>query len=111
MSRVSLCLVALIVSQTVEGYAQRKRVARPQPRLGINLAGPSDWNTELPLVDVFRFSRDWISQKQGLKWGQGPALKLDKNGWVRELAPDCYAETLICTIQGGHYPSCVPISS
>jgi hypothetical protein len=36
-----------------------------QPRLGINLAGPADWNTELPLVDVFRLSRTWISQKKG----------------------------------------------
>jgi hypothetical protein len=30
--------------------------------LGINLAGPADWNTELPFTDVFRLSRAWISQ-------------------------------------------------
>ena len=34
-----------------------------QPRLGINLNGPADWNTELPFVDVFRLSRPWISQR------------------------------------------------
>ncbi len=78
---------------------------KPQPRLGINLAGPSDWNTELPFVDVFRLSRQWISQKKGEGWGKGPALELDARGWVKRLAPDCFAETPLCTIQGGHYPS------
>ncbi len=75
------------------------------PRMGINLAGPADWNTELPLVDVFRFSRPWISQQQGRPWGKGPPLQLDQHGWVKRLAPGCWAETLLCTIQGGHYPS------
>ena len=36
--------------------------AAPKPALGINLAGPEDWNTELPFVDVFHLSREWISQ-------------------------------------------------
>ena len=75
------------------------------PALGINLAGPADWNTELPLVDVFRFSRTWVSQKEGQPWGQGPALDLDERGWVKKLDPGCYAESPLCTIQGGHYPS------
>jgi hypothetical protein len=73
--------------------------------LGINLAGPADWNTELPFVDVFRLSRVWISQKKGEGWGKGPALELDERGWVKRLAPDCFAETPLCTIDGGHYPS------
>lgn len=78
---------------------------KPQPRLGINLAGPADWNTELPFVDVFRLSRQWISQQQGASWGKGPQLALDDRGWVKELAANCFAETPLCTIQGGHYPS------
>ncbi len=76
-----------------------------RPQMGINLAGPADWNTELPLVDVFRFARKWISQQQGRPWGQGPPLELDEHGWVKRLAPGCWAETLLCTIEGGHYPS------
>lgn len=84
-------------------------IACPQanagPSLGINLNGPADWNTELPFVDVFRLSRPWISQKEGAGWGKGPALSLDKHGWVKKLAPGCWAETLLCTIDGGHYPS------
>ncbi len=75
------------------------------PRLGMNLNGPADWNTELPFVDVFRLSRSWISQKKGLPWGQGPQLEIDERGWVKSLQPDCWAETLMCTIEGGHYPS------
>ena len=76
-----------------------------KPALGINLAGPADWNMELPFVDVFRLSRAWISQKKGEGWGTGPALELDERGWVKRLAPDCFAETPLCTIDGGHYPS------
>jgi hypothetical protein len=76
-----------------------------QSRLGINLAGPSDWNTELPFVDVFRLARHWISQRKGEPWGKGPKLELDANGWVKRLEPDCWAETLLCTIEGGHYPT------
>ena len=79
--------------------------AAPRPALGINLAGPADWNTELPFVDVFRLSRAWISQREGAGWGQGPALELDEHGWIRRLEPGCFAETPLCTIEGGHYPS------
>ncbi len=81
------------------------QVSRPLPRvkpaLGMNLNGPADWNSELPFVDVFRFSREWISQRQGAGWGQGPALELDANGWVKRLEPNCYAETLMNTIDPG----------
>ena len=78
---------------------------RPHPALGINLSGPADWNTELPFVDVFRLSRQWISQKRGEGWGQGPKLDLDERGWVKRLEAGCFAETPLCTIDGGHYPS------
>lgn len=77
----------------------------PKPALGINLSGPADWNTELPFVDVFHLSREWISQKRGKGWGQGPPLELDEHGWIKKLAPNCFAETPMCTIDGGHYPS------
>jgi hypothetical protein len=76
-----------------------------KPRLGINLAGPADWMTELPFVDVFRTARPWISQKKGAGWGQGPELAVDEFGWVKRLEPGCYAEAMLCTISGGHYPT------
>jgi hypothetical protein len=75
------------------------------PRLGINLNGPADWNTELPFVDVFRMSRPWISQREGADWGQGPELSLDDSGYPTHLEDGCYAETPLVTINGGHYPT------
>ena len=39
------------------------------PIMGINLAGVCDWNTELPFVDVFLETRQWISQRKGESWG------------------------------------------
>lgn len=102
----------LILTVTVSGFASESpaqaRNGQPsveKPRLGMNLAGPADWNTELPFVDVFRMSRPWISQQTGQPWGRGPALELDEHGWVKRLEPGCFAETLMCTIDGGHYPS------
>jgi hypothetical protein len=69
----------------------------------MNLSGIVDWNTEHPFADVFRLSRQWISQKKGQPWGKGPALELDEQGWVKRLEPDCFAETPILT--GGHAPA------
>ena len=74
-----------------------------QSRLGMNLSGVVDWNTEHPFVDVFRVSRAWISQKQGEPWGKGPPLELTERGWVKRLPTNCFAETLVLT--AGHAPS------
>lgn len=93
-----------VQSKTTSGYGKKPK-RMPRARLGINLAGIADWNTELPFFDVFRTSRPWISQRKGAGWGQGPKLELDEHGWVKQLEPDCWAETLMCTIDGGHYPS------
>jgi hypothetical protein len=97
---VLVAVLALVLCAPV-----RAQAAPPRPRLGMNLNGPADWNSELPFVDVFRLSRAWISQRKGAGWGQGPALALDERGWVARLEPDCWAETPLCTIEGGHYPA------
>ncbi|MGQ9729586.1 MAG: hypothetical protein ACUVSC_13925, partial [Candidatus Fervidibacter sp.] len=103
LSAVSGAFIS-VHSKTTSGYGKKpKRV--PRARLGMNLSGIADWNTELPFFDVFRASRPWISQRKGAGWGQGPKLELDEHGWVKLLEPDCWAETLMCTIDGGHYPS------
>jgi len=86
------------------GVSNVRGAEAARPRLGMNLNGPADWNTELPFVDVFRLSRRWISQRKGEDWGRGPALDLDQHGWVKRLEPDCWAETPLCTISEGHYP-------
>jgi hypothetical protein len=74
-----------------------------QSSLGINLAGPADWSTEHPFVDVFKMSRKWISQRKGQPWGKGPELARDQHGWITRLEPDCFAETPLLT--AGHAPS------
>lgn len=73
-------------------------------KLGINVDGLVDWNTELPFVDEFRLARAWISQKPGEKWGNGPKLSLDEHGWITKLEPGCYADTPLFTSDGNHYP-------
>lgn len=105
---MTVVLVTIVAGSWLNRGQAEETGSRPpvsRPRLGMNLSGPADWNTELPFVDVFRMSRPWVSQQKGQPWGRGPALELDENGWVKRLQLDCYAETLMCTIDGGHYPS------
>jgi hypothetical protein len=98
-------IVGLMILLLANHLAAAAPPAKPTAQVGINLAGTADWNSELPFVDVFRQSRPWVSQQQGKPWGQGPALELDQHGWVKNLGTDCWAETPLCTIDGGHYPS------
>lgn len=100
-----VALAALVVSLRLLDREAGAAETPHRPALGINLAGAADWNTELPFVDGFRFARTWISQQAGAGWGKGPTLDLDEHGWVRRLDPGCFAETPLCTIEGGHYPS------
>jgi hypothetical protein len=105
LSRLSEVGVAFALLLCVCGPQTTNAAApRPHPRLGINLSGVTDYNTELPFVDVFRMARPWISQRKGAGWGKGPSLSLDEHGWVTRLEPGCFAETLLCTVTGGHYP-------
>src|SRR5262249_10227563 len=106
---MSRCLLAVLLATACGPVprvsAEDRRPPAARPRLGMNLSGPTDSNTELPFADVFRLPRPWISQQQGKPWGQGPKLELDERGWVRSLARGCWAESPLCTIEGGHYPS------
>ncbi len=92
---------ALLLALT-PGAVRGAELTAGQSRLGINLSGLVDWNTEHPLVDVFHLSRAWISQKPGAPWGKGPALQLDAQGWITNLEADAFAETPVLT--GGHAP-------
>jgi hypothetical protein len=108
MTRLALLIAALslIASAAVaaDPPADAPKPPPPNARLGMNLSGPADWNTELPFVDVFRMARPWISQRKGQPWGKGPPLDLDEHGWVKRLEADCSAETPLCTIEHGYYP-------
>ena len=54
--------------------------------LGSNLSEWKDWSTEQPFIDLFKTSRNWITQAPGV-WdtGEAQALALDPSGWVRSL--------------------------
>ena len=76
-----------------------------EPSLGINLNGPSDYNTELPLVDVFRTARPWLSQN-GQGWNQGPEIPLNEHGYPESLPAGVYAESPFLNIsKQGHHPT------
>ena len=102
-SRKWHCAIFLLLTSTITSVSGQDLAEKPRPaaRLGMNLAAPSDYATELPFVDVFRTARPWVSQKRGAAWGAGPELAIDELGWVKSLQPDCYAEALLCTIPGG----------
>ncbi|MCF7954505.1 MAG: hypothetical protein K9M75_01765 [Phycisphaerae bacterium] len=105
MSLFQKCVLIAIVVLTFSLPASAEpSKTQNKLKVGINLAGPVDWNTELPFVDIFRMARTWISQEKGKPWGNGPKLQVDENGWVKRLEKDCWAETPVNTIQGGHYP-------
>ena len=104
-------VVVMVLGSPVAAADRASTAAKPQPRLGMNLNGPADWNSELPFVDVFRLARPWVSQKKGERWGNGPTLTLDEHSWIKRLDSDCWAESPLCTIQGGHYRAVRGISA
>ena len=96
--------LAFVLNHSIPIWAQSLPDTSPtSSRLGINLAGPEDWATELPFVDVFRTARPWISQAKR-RLGPGTRINVDEFGWVEELQPGCYAEAMLCTISGGPLP-------
>lgn len=75
--------------------------------LGIGLNGISDFSAEMPFVDIFKSSRNWIPQSDG-KWDTGKALDLDSSGWVKSLPNNTIASTLMARdlaniYRPGHY--------
>ena len=63
------------------------RLAVPSTtQIGTNLSDWRDWSTEQPFIDLFKTSRAWIPQAEGV-WdtGEQAKLDLDQNGWVRSL--------------------------
>lgn len=73
--------------------------------LGLNLAGVTDWSSEIVFVDVFKAARPWISQAEGQPWGKGGPLDLDEHGHVRSLQPGQFAETVVFTDFGDRFPA------
>lgn len=61
----------------------------PGPSLGLNLSSVVDWSTAYPFIDLFKMSRTWHTQRDGV-WNtqQSDLLDLDSKGWVRDFTKD-----------------------
>ena len=105
-SGVACAVVALATCTLLARVAHADASPTPEgpARLGINLAGMADWDTEQPFVDFIKMSRAWISQKQGAGWGKGPDLELDAQGYPTHLDQDCWVEVPVCTDLKAHFP-------
>jgi len=103
VTRATVLASTLAVLAAGQSIRAADPIAPARSRLGINLSGIADWNTEHPFADAFKTSRPWISQRQGAPWGQGPKLAVDKLGWVQRLETNAWAETLLFT--HGHAPA------
>jgi hypothetical protein len=80
--------------------------APPKPRgsLGSNLGGIAYYSTDVPFVDVFRASGQWISGNTNGTWDDGQPLDLDGNGWVKSLRANQIARTPFLWGFDGAYP-------
>jgi hypothetical protein len=62
-------------------------------RIGTNLAGPADWGSEWPFVDIMKYSRSWITfNSEWVEGGENPwdtgvldRIPLDGSGYPLEL--------------------------
>lgn len=103
---VACCLLVLAIGgcEQTEGRLAVSADAPERAPLGLNLAGVSYYGTEIPFVDVFRVSGDWLSQAEGKPFGQGGPLDLTDSGDVRRLRPRQFAEKILFPDMGTHYP-------
>ena len=68
--------------------------------VGSNIATIVDHSVDMPLVDLFKSSRPWISGS-GDAWDDRRSIDVDDDGWVRSLEPGQVARTVMLT-KGGH---------
>lgn len=80
------------------------RSGRVDTPIGTNLGGITDSDPSWPFVDLMKTSRPWISGNTDGTWDDGRAFDLDENGWVRSLAPNQVAKTLMFWDLEGRYP-------
>jgi hypothetical protein len=81
------------------GRTDPTRDQGPPPRLGGNLGGIVDWTSQSPFIDLFKMSREWLTQcdfwanepepdcsaENSWDTGEQALLDLDEHGWVRSM--------------------------
>lgn len=100
-----LSLSGVLLGLLVSAASADQPAAAAHPPLGMNLAGVTDYSTELVFADAFKAARSWISQAKGQPWGKGGPLDLDARGNVRSLREGQFAETVVWTGFDRHFPA------
>lgn len=98
--------------------ADVKNTSNSNSSLGIGLNGIADWSTQLPFLDAFKSSRQWITQcasgeancKGEWDTEEYNLLNLDENGWVKSLpsAADAPKYTRVSTLLLREIPNLYP---
>jgi hypothetical protein len=79
-------------------------------QIGTNLARIADYSTQLPFIDAFKSSRNWMPQvPEEFIWNTGESEKIfvDENGWVKSLSSNSQytaVGTLMYREMDGKYP-------
>lgn len=104
-----LCLMMVVWTHSIVFATTPPNSDSP---LGTNLHTVTDWSSEYTFTDVFKASREWITQNAST-WDTDEAdlLDVDADGWIRSL-PDTgsaadyrFVGTLMLTQLGVHYPA------
>ena len=70
--------------------------------LGTNLAPVTYYGGNVVFQDLVRQAGDWVPNADGVPWGEGPRLRLRRDGWPSALVPGQVASTVIADVR---YPS------
>lgn len=62
--------------------------------LGTNILEPSYWSSQLPLIDLFKYSAPWVSGDSST-WDNGQPIATDASGWVTSIAPGQIVRTVL----------------
>ena len=98
-------LAHALCSPAPEPPSASNDVKADRPPLGLNLAGVTDYSSEIVFVDAFKAARPWVAQAPGKPWGQGGPLDLDARGNLKSLAPGQFAESVVYTGFGDRFPA------
>jgi hypothetical protein len=70
-----------------------RKLTHPSP-IGTNLAAVADWSSEQPFADLFKQSREWISNTADT-WDDNRKIDVDEHGEVKKLLPGQRARSLV----------------
>ena len=76
--------------------------AKSNSPIGTNLAAVHYYSHQIPLVDAFKMSAEWVSGS-GSTWNDGRSIDVNQDGWIRSLLPDQVVRTLMFVAH--HYPA------